>query len=195
MNLKEYKGKRVFVTGHTGFKGAWLLSVLHHLGAEVKGYALAPESDKGIFTSVRGDSKCLNIIDDIRNRLKLEKELLEFKPDYIFHLAAQPLVRASYYNPSDTFDVNVSGTAYLLDAVRKLTNDCNVVVITTDKVYQNNEDGTPFKETDRLGGHDPYSTSKACVELLVESYNKSFFLNQSSPVIKLATARVGTVIR
>lgn len=194
LDLNEYKNKKVFITGHTGFKGGWLLAILNKLGANIVGYALAPESKMGIYTIIEGDNKCLSIIADIRDKKKLESEILNFKPDYIFHLAAQPLVRLSYAAPSETYEINVLGTSYLLDAVRKLKNNCNVVVVTTDKVYQNNEDGKPFKENDRLGGHDPYSTSKACAELVVESFNKSYFIQQETPKIKLVTARAGNVI-
>ncbi len=195
--LNLYKGKKVLLTGHTGFKGTWLLALLHHLGARVKGYALEPEQENAIFNTIRAEDFCEeNVIHDIRDRYLLEKEVLAFEPDYIFHLAAQPLVRLSYAIPSETFDVNVQGTAYLLDAVRLLRNKCQVVVVTTDKVYKNKETSLAYKETDALGGYDPYSTSKACAELLVESYRSSFFNrdryheHQKSVV----TARAGNVI-
>ena len=194
LNLKQYKGKKVFITGHTGFKGAWLLLALHQIGAQIKGYALAPDNENGGYSVINGGELCESIIADIRNKNLLVEEIVKFAPDYIFHLAAQPLVRESYSNPSYTFDVNVLGTSYLLDAVKKLTNKCSVVIVTTDKVYENKEDGKPFKETDRLGGHDPYSTSKACAEFVVESYNKSFFLIQDNLIINVATARSGNVI-
>lgn len=193
-NFERYRGKKVFVTGHTGFKGGWLVAILNHFGAEIKGYALSPENNYGIYSVIDGDSMCSSTIENIKNKECLEKEILDFEPDFIFHLAAQPLVRASYLNPSETFDVNVMGTSYLLEAIRKLKNHCTVIIITTDKVYQNNEDGIPFVETDKLGGHDPYSTSKACAELLVESFNKSYFINQVAPIIKIATVRAGNVI-
>lgn len=193
-SFEKYRDKKVFITGHTGFKGGWLVAILKHFGADIKGYALAPENANGIYSAINGDSKCVSIIDNIKNRVHLEKEILDFAPDYVFHLAAQPLVRASYVEPTETFEVNVLGTSYLLDAIRKLKNNCIVIVITTDKVYQNNEDGVPFVESDKLGGHDPYSTSKACAELLVESFYKSFFRQQQYPIIKIATVRAGNVI-
>ena len=114
-----YKGKKVFLTGHTGFKGAWFLAWLHQLGAEVKGYALAPQTEKDLYHTIEGDTLCNSVIADIRDKTRLEKEILDFQPDFIFHLAAQPLVRLSYEIPSETFEVNAIGTAYVLDALRK----------------------------------------------------------------------------
>lgn len=191
-----YKGKRVFLTGHTGFKGSWMLYWLHLLGAEVKGYALAPESEDDHFNVIRGSELCDSVIADIRDKDRLEKEILDFQPDYIFHLAAQPLVRLSYEIPSETFAVNAIGTAYLLDAVRQLTKPCVVVLITTDKVYENKEWHYPYRETDRLGGYDPYSASKACAELVINSYRQSFFNKEAYPQHKksIASARAGNVI-
>lgn len=191
-----YKGKRVFLTGHTGFKGSWMLYWLHLLGAEVKGYALAPENDQDHFNTIHGSELCESVIADIRDKDRLEKEILDFHPDYIFHLAAQPLVRLSYQIPSDTFAVNAIGTAYVLDAVRQLIKPCIVVLITTDKVYENKEWHYPYRETDRLGGHDPYSASKACAELIISSYRNSFFPTEGYPVHlkSIASARAGNVI-
>lgn len=185
------------VTGHTGFKGSWLLALLHQLGARIKGYALEPDNSECIFNSIRANEFCEeSVIHDIRDRHFLEKEILEFEPDYIFHLAAQPLVRLSYAIPSETFDVNVLGTGYVLDALRLLKKKCSVVVITTDKVYKNKETGVAYRETDMLGGYDPYSTSKACAELLVESYRSSFFnkAKYQEHQKALVTARAGNVI-
>jgi len=193
-NLHNYRNKKVFLTGHTGFKGGWLLATLNYLGAKTTGYALSPQYKKGIYTAINGNAKCKSVIADIRNRRKLEKEILNFKPDFIFHLAAQPLVRASFLDPPETFDVNIMGTANILEAVRKLKKKCSVVVVTTDKVYKNYEKGIPFVENSRLGGHDPYSASKACAELLVESYACSFFGPGKNPKVRLATARAGNVI-
>lgn len=189
-----FKDKRVFLTGHTGFKGAWMLGLLHTLGARVRGYALAPEHTTDLFNVMKGMDD--GIIADIRDRDGLKRAVSEFQPDFIFHLAAQPLVRRSYQMPAETFDVNVTGTANVLEAANGLNTPCTIVVITTDKVYENPESDRPFREDDPLGGHDPYSTSKACAELVSASFRKSFF---PIPGYKdhgkaLATARAGNVI-
>ncbi len=191
-----YCGKRVFVTGHTGFKGSWLIKILYDLGAIVKGYALAPENEINLYTEINGDLLCESVLSDLRDREALKKAVLDFQPDYIFHLAAQPLVRLSYEIPSETFEVNAIGTANLLDAIRFLDKKCNIVLITTDKVYHNNEWEHPYKEIDRLGGYDPYSASKACSELVIDSYKNSFFnLNKYDQHQKaIAVGRAGNVI-
>jgi CDP-glucose 4,6-dehydratase len=191
-----YSGKKVFVTGHTGFKGAWLTAMLYRLGARVKGYALAPEYPAGLFNILEPLDLAESVIADIRDADRLQKELIAFKPDYVFHLAAQPLVRRSYEIPAETFAVNVTGTANLLEAVSRLRNECRVVVITTDKVYENKETDVAYGEEDVLGGHDPYSASKACAELVVSSFRHSFF-NPSSVDEHgkaVASARAGNVI-
>lgn len=190
-----YKNKKVFLTGHTGFKGSWLAFWLHQLGAQVKGYSLPPDPHQSLFEASGVNKEIQSVFGNILDVKSLEKELTAFQPDFIFHLAAQPLVRLSYEIPASTFEVNVVGTANVLSAVRKLTKPCMVVIITTDKVYENNEWDYPYREVDRLGGHDPYSASKACTELVAESYRKSFF-NPSSlvPPIRIATARAGNVI-
>jgi CDP-glucose 4,6-dehydratase len=191
-----YNGKKVFLTGHTGFKGAWLLAWLHSLGAVVKGYSLAPEEGENLYDLINGDSLCDSVIADIRDQNTLKKAVLDFQPDFIFHLAAQPLVRLSYDTPSYTFEVNAMGTAYLLDALREMQKPCSVVLITTDKVYENKEWHYPYRENDRLGGHDPYSASKAVMELVVSSYRNSFFNLDAFDSHKKAvsTARAGNVI-
>jgi CDP-glucose 4,6-dehydratase len=190
-----YKGKRVLITGHTGFKGAWLLAVLSQFGANVKGYALEPEVDVCIYNKINGNSLCENIIGDICDKDLFEKEIIKFKPEIIFHLAAQAIVIESYNNPYATFLTNINGTINLLESCKKLENNCSVVVITTDKVYRNLESGHFFTEEDPLGGHDPYSTSKACAELVCQSYQKSYFFSVGPyPQIKLVTARAGNVI-
>lgn len=161
-----YQNKKVFVTGHTGFKGAWLCALLHTLNAEVKGYALAPEYIDGLYEMLQPLMNIQSVFADIRDKDKLQNEVESFQPDYIFHLAAQPLVRRSYEVPAETFDVNVIGTANVLEAVIHLKKKCTVVVITTDKVYENKEDNSIlYQEDDALGGYDPYSASKACAEL------------------------------
>ncbi|MDI5895626.1 CDP-glucose 4,6-dehydratase [Flavobacterium algoritolerans] len=193
---EAYKGKRVFLTGHTGFKGAWMLKTLSMLGATVKGYALAPKQDDDLYHIIDGDTLCASVIADLRDKERLSKEILDFEPDFVFHLAAQPLVRLSYEIPAETFEVNALGTAYVLDAVRLLEKKCSLVLITTDKVYQNNEWVYPYRETDRLGGYDPYSASKACTELVIDSYRNSFFntAHYSEHKKVIAVARAGNVI-
>ena len=174
-NLSFYKDKRIFVTGHTGFKGSWLAAILHHAGAQVKGYALEPEDKNSLYLALQPFTKTESIIADIRDKHRLSNEITSFQPDLIFHLAAQPLVRRSYEIPAETFEVNVAGTANLLESVISLPGKCSVVVITTDKVYDNKEQHILYNESDMLGGHDPYSASKACTELVVSSFRNSFF--------------------
>lgn len=195
--LKEiYRNKKVFITGHTGFKGAWLLRILSSLGAEIKGYALAPDTEPNLYTVLGGNDLCDSVIGDLRNRQKLKDAIASFEPDFVFHLAAQPLVRLSYQIPSETFEINAIGTANLLDAVKLLNKPCNCILITTDKVYHNNEWDYPYRENDRLGGYDPYSASKACTELVIDSYRNSFFNVNDYQTHKkaLAVARAGNVI-
>ena len=170
-----YTGKKVFITGHTGFKGSWLMAWLRQLGATVKGYALEPEYPECLFNILEPLQLCESIIADIRNKEKLSDEIVSFQPDYIFHLAAQPLVRRSYQIPAETFEVNTVGTANLLEAVNMLTNKCSVIIITTDKVYENKEQDILYNEQDVLGGYDPYSASKACTEIVVNAFRNSFF--------------------
>lgn len=196
-NLKSvYSGKKVFLTGHTGFKGAWMLKTLVLLGANVKGYALNPQNDIDLYNLIDGEKICDSVIADLRDKERLNKEITDFEPDFVFHLAAQPLVRLSYEIPVETFEVNVIGTANVLDAVRMLKKKCNVILITTDKVYQNNEWIYPYRENDRLGGHDPYSASKACAELVINSYRNSFFNDKTYKVHQkaIAVGRAGNVI-
>ncbi|WP_035668017.1 CDP-glucose 4,6-dehydratase [Flavobacterium sp. 83] len=195
--LREiYKGKKVFLTGHTGFKGAWMLKTLSLLGADVKGYALAPKTNDDLFYLIDGDAIATSIIADLRDKKRLEDEIVAFQPDFVFHLAAQPLVRLSYEIPAETFEVNVIGTANVLDGVRLLEKPCAVVLITTDKVYHNNEWIYPYRENDRLGGYDPYSASKACAELVIDSYRNSFFNAKIYDTHQkaIAVARAGNVI-
>ena len=191
-----YKQKKVFITGHTGFKGAWLMCLLDELDALVKGYALAPGYDKGLFDVVTSLGIGENVTADIRDREQLFREIDIFQPDYVFHLAAQPLVRRSYHIPAETFDINVTGTANLLEAVSRLGHPCTMVVITTDKVYENKELDVLYREDDRLGGYDPYSASKACAEMVVSSFRNSFFRPSDFRKHRkaVATARAGNVI-
>ncbi len=196
MNFSAYKGKRVFVTGHTGFKGSWLWAWLHQLGAEIKGYSLPPVNEHSLFNQIKGSELGDSVLADVLDKQRLEKEILSFEPDFIFHLAAQPLVRLSYEIPVETFEVNAIGTANLLNVVRSLTKPCTVVCITTDKVYENKEWHYPYRETDRLGGYDPYSASKACAELIINSYRASYFnlAAYTSHKKSIASARAGNVI-
>jgi CDP-glucose 4,6-dehydratase len=193
---KSYQGKKILLTGHTGFKGAWMLKTLSLLGADVKGYALEPQTKDDLFYLIEGDTICTSVIADLRDKKRLEFELVSFQPDFVFHLAAQPLVRLSYEIPAETFEVNVIGTANVLDAVRLLEKKCNVVLITTDKVYHNNEWIYPYRENDRVGGYDPYSASKACAELVIDSYRNSFFNIKNYEIHQkaIAVGRAGNVI-
>lgn len=200
VNLQQlqphYKGKKVLLTGHTGFKGAWLTALLHQLGAVVKGYALPPAYANGLFDVLAPLQLAESVIADIRDSDKLKQEVVSFQPDLIFHLAAQPLVRRSYAIPAETFEVNAIGTANLLQAIQQLPGKCTAVIVTTDKVYENREAHILYKETDRLGGYDPYSASKACTELVVSSFRNSFFHPQAYTKHRkaLASARAGNVI-
>jgi CDP-glucose 4,6-dehydratase len=192
-----YKGKRVFLTGHTGFKGAWLMQILHWLGADVKGYSLAPQNSQDLFNTIRADSCCYaSVIANIRDLHALQGEMVRFQPDFVFHLAAQSLVRRSYEQPVETFAVNTMGTVNVLEAMRALSKPAVGLMITTDKVYENPESGRPFQEDDKLGGYDPYSASKAAAEIVIDSYRRSFFhTGQYSRHQKsIASARAGNVI-
>lgn len=191
-----YNNKKVFITGHTGFKGTWLTAMLHQLGATVKGYALEPEDSKPFYDLFSSYHLCESIVADIRNKERLRSEIKAFQPDYIFHLAAQPLVLRSYEIPAETFEINVAGTANLLEIVKELEKKCSIIVITTDKVYENKEHNILYKESDRLGGYDPYSASKACTEIVVDSFRNSFFNTGDfeSHRKAIASARAGNVI-
>ena len=194
--LSFYKNKRVFITGHTGFKGTWLSIWLDQLGANLKGYALEPENSFDLYNQIANEINIQSVIADIRSKQSLENEILSFQPDIIFHLAAQPLVKKSYENPIETFEVNTIGTANVLEAARKLEKQCSLVLITTDKVYENKEWVYPYRETDRLGGYDPYSASKATAELVISSFRNSFFNLEQYQIHKksIASARAGNVI-
>lgn len=188
-----FEGKKVFITGHSGFKGSWLSLWLVTLGAELFGYALPPEYNNFIYSELFTEKN--ETLADIRDVKRLEEAILNFEPDYFFHLAAQPLVRKSYDFPLETFDTNIMGTANVLSALRKLKKKCTVVIVTTDKVYENLEQPIFYNEDDRLGGFDPYSASKACAELVTNAFRNSFFNQKTDEQnIKIATARAGNVI-
>ncbi|MDG2354525.1 MAG: CDP-glucose 4,6-dehydratase [Paracoccaceae bacterium] len=186
-----YNSRRVLVTGHTGFKGSWLCKWLEILGAEIAGYSLAPITNPNHFEL--SNLKVKSYIHDIRDYDLIRKVMADFKPEFVFHLAAQPSVLESYNNPLDTYSTNVMGSANVLEATRHTDSVKSVVVVTTDKVYRNNEWNYCYRENDELGGHDPYSASKASTELVTESYRKSFSTtNTDMPLI--ASARAGNVV-
>lgn len=192
-----FAGKRVLLTGHTGFKGAWLLQILNWLGADVKGYSLAPENPNDLYNEINGDALCYtSVIADLKDQHTLKGEIVRFEPDFVFHLAAQSLVRRSYEQPVDTFVVNAIGTAHVLEAMRALSRPCTGIMITTDKVYENPERGLPFTEEDKLGGYDPYSASKAATEIVIDSYRRSFFHPDQFDKHRkgIGAARAGNVI-
>ncbi len=187
-----WTGKRVFLTGHTGFKGGWLALWLAHLGAEVRGYSLDPYTTPCLFEAARVGSRVEDLRGDIRDAAAVDKAMTDFQPEVVFHLAAQPLVRLSYSDPMLTFDTNVMGTARVMDAVRRTPSVRAVVSVTTDKCYENKEWVWGYRETDPLGGYDPYSSSKACAEIVSAAFRQSYF--PAGGAVGLATARAGNVI-
>jgi CDP-glucose 4,6-dehydratase len=194
---KAFKHKKVFLTGHTGFKGVWMLQILHWLGADVKGYSLAPEKPQDLFNQIDGAKLCSSsIFADLKDYKTLQQEIENYQPDFVFHLAAQALVRRSYDEPVDTFMVNAIGTAHVLQAMRSLKKPCIGLMITTDKVYENPERGLPFSEEDKLGGYDPYSASKAAAEIVIDSFRRSFFHPEKYEQHQkaIASVRAGNVI-
>ena len=191
INNRFWKGKKVFISGHTGFKGSWLSIFLTYLGAEVTGYSLKPLTRPSLFNLAKIDKLIKkSIISDIRDYKKLYQEIKKSNATIIFHLAAQPLVRMSYIHPKDTFDVNFSGTLNILQIIKRIKKISTGIIITTDKVYDIKKNKI-FKETDALGGLDPYSSSKVCMEYLFNSYNESFFQKKKQMI---ATVRAGNVI-
>ena len=189
-----YCGRRILVTGHTGFKGSWLCEWLLALGAEVHGLALPPPTRPSLFSQLRLAKRIKShTIGDIRDLATVKGVVRRVKPDFVFHLAAQPLVRLSYEKPVETFATNVMGTVHVLEALRLLKKKCSAVMITTDKCYENKETKRPYREDDPMGGYDPYSCSKGCDELVISSYRRSFFGSPDSPMW-VASARAGNVI-
>ena len=186
-----WQGKRVFLTGHTGFKGSWLSLWLASLGSEVKGYSLHPPTSPSLFNEAKVGKVIDSQIGDIRDQDALHKSMLEFNPDILIHMAAQPLVRYSYDAPIETYEVNVIGTAKVLEVARSCSTLKAIVNITTDKCYENDERSQGYNEDDPMGGHDPYSSSKGCAELVASAYRRSFLQKQG---IGLASVRAGNVI-
>ncbi len=196
MNPEFWRGRGVFLTGHTGFKGSWLALWLQSLGARVTGYALAPPTNPNLFTVGSVSSDMQSIIGDIRDEDALHSAMKRAEPEVVIHMAAQPLVRYSYQNPVETYQTNVIGTVNLFEAVRNCPTVRAVLNITTDKCYENQEWMWGYRESDRLGGYDPYSSSKACSELVSSAYRSSYFNpdDYSRHGVTLATARAGNVI-
>ena len=197
INKNFWKDKRVLVTGHTGFKGSWLCLWLNDMGAQVTGVGLEPSTNQTLFTQLNLAKKIHeHHIADIREINELREIVKEAEPEVVFHLAAQPLVRESYKDPLGTWSVNVQGSLNVLDSLKKLRHFCAVVMVTTDKVYENNEWVYGYRENDRLGGHDPYSASKAAAELAIASWRHSFcgYKAHQTPYLAIATARAGNVI-
>ena len=190
-DAESFRGRRVFVTGHTGFKGSWLLLWLRKLGADVTGYSLAALPGS-MYEQLALDSACESIEADVRDLDALSAAIERVQPDVLFHMAAQALVLPSYDDPLGTLQTNVMGTANVLEAVRRAGRPCSVVIVTSDKCYENREWVFAYRETDPLGGHDPYAASKAAAELVTSSYRSSFFA--ASDTIRVASARAGNVI-
>jgi CDP-glucose 4,6-dehydratase len=187
-----FKGRRVFVTGHTGFKGSWLTEWLLGLGAQVTGYALAPPTDPNLFDELGLGARIRSVVADVRDLDRLRAEMAHSRPEYVFHLAAQPIVRLSYDRPVETYSTNVMGTVNLLEAVRDVDTVRVVVNVTSDKCYENRETGQSYREDDPMGGFDPYSSSKGCSELVTAAYRRSFFGEGSG--VALSSARAGNVV-
>ncbi|MFS0735463.1 CDP-glucose 4,6-dehydratase [Sphingomonas sp. 1P06PA] len=187
-----WAGKRIFLTGHTGFKGSWTALWLQQMGAQVTGFALAPPTAPALFEVARVGDGMTSIIGDIRDQALLERAVIEADPEIVIHMAAQPLVRASYDDPVGTYATNVMGTVHLLEAVRKTGSVRAACIVTTDKCYENREWAWGYREDEAMGGHDPYSNSKGCAELVTSAYRRSFFSEPGSAAI--ASGRAGNVI-
>jgi len=189
---KTFRSRKVLVTGHTGFKGAWLCEWLLTMGAQVNGLALEPDTEPNLFTQLGLSDRMDHRIGDIRDLSTVQNRIREVQPDVVFHLAAQPLVRLSYEIPVETFNTNVMGSIHVMEALREIQQPCAVVMVTTDKCYENREWLHGYREEDPMGGYDPYSASKGCAEIAIAAYRRSFFA-KGHP-IQLASARAGNVI-
>jgi CDP-glucose 4,6-dehydratase len=194
--MTVWNGLRVLVTGHTGFKGSWLALWLHDLGAEVTGFSLPPPSDPSLFEAARVSDVVRHVEGDVRNADDVEAAVRAARPEVVFHLAAQPLVRRSYEEPVETYATNVMGTVHVLDAVRRVGGVRAAICITSDKCYENREWVWPYRESDPMGGHDPYSSSKGAAELVIAAYRRSYFdpAQIESHGLALASVRAGNVI-
>ena len=190
---ETYRGKRVLVTGHTGFKGAWLSEWLLDLGAHVTGLALPPPTNPALFDQLGLATRLEHRLGDVRDLTTVQRVVDECRPDFVFHLAAQSLVRLSYRQPAETYATNVMGTVNVLEALRTANRPCTVVAVTTDKCYENKEWAHGYREEDPMGGHDPYSSSKGAAELIISAYRRSFFSGPDSATL-VASARAGNVI-
>ena len=186
-----FRGRSVWLSGHTGFKGAWLAEWLLQLGAKIHGYALAPNTQPSLFEQLDLTVRLAHELNDVRDAVAVTHSIQQAQPDFVFHLAAQPLVRLSYAQPVETYATNVMGTVHVLEALRSLKKPCAAVFITTDKCYENREWIYGYREEDPLGGYDPYSSSKAAAEIVIGAYRRSFFQNHP---VKIASARAGNVI-
>ena len=194
MSSQFWRGKRVFITGHTGFMGSWLTLWLNRMGAELWGYALPPPEGPNMFDLTHLKSAIISTIGDVRDQKALTEAMIKAQPEIVFHLAAQPMVRESYRSPVDTFSTNVMGTVNLLEAVRAVPDIRSVVVITSDKCYENREWLWGYREDNPMGGHDPYSASKGAAELVTASYRRSFFNGDGDNQTAVATTRAGNVV-
>jgi CDP-glucose 4,6-dehydratase len=194
MNPRFWKNRSVFITGHTGFKGAWLCMWLHELGAHVSGYSLAPPTTPSLFAMAHVDALVDNRRGDVRDASDLLSALQSTQPEVVLHLAAQSLVRTSYENPVDTYATNVMGTVHLLEAVRHVGSVRSVIVVTSDKCYENRGLDRGYREDDPMGGHDAYSSSKGCAELVTAAYRRSFFQSDEAARPAIASGRAGNVI-
>ena len=192
LNLEFFNEKKIFITGHTGFKGSWLTFILYLSGANILGYSLKPKNKFDNFYLLKLDKKIKNYYGDVRDEKSLRSEIKKFKPDIIFHLAAQPLVKESYQDPKFTFTTNIIGTLNILEIIKEVKSVKSAVIVTSDKCYKNYEKKNGYSETDEMGGQDPYSASKAAAENIFYSYYKSFYENKNN--IGLVTARAGNVI-
>ena len=191
--MPDWQGRRVLVTGHTGFKGSWLSLWLAEAGAEVTGFALAPATKPSLFDAARIESCVTHRVGDVRDMAAVQAVFEQARPEVVFHLAAQPLVRLSYQQPLETYATNVMGTAHVLEAARQAGGVKAIVCVTSDKCYENREWAWAYRESDPLGGHDPYSSSKGCAEIVTAAYRSSYF-DKSDPWTGLASVRAGNVI-
>lgn len=189
--LTFYKGKRIFITGHTGFVGSWLTKWLIMLGAEVSGYSLEPAYEPNLYGVLSIEDQIKHVAGDIRDKASLQDAIKAHSPDIVFHLAAQPIVLDAFENPAPTFETNVNGTVYLLDILRKTQSVKEIIVMTSDKTYRNNEWVYPYREIDPLGGKDPYSASKSCQDIVVDSFRESYFKGSG---LGISSVRAGNII-